>query len=120
MLSVDSSGSLDRYYNQNGLFYSGDRFYLKFLLQDQASQIFYNSFVAYLNEQKSRSHPSFKPLPVRRFNFILKPLTSIFPTSKWRRIDGWAFMEWWGMTLRGLLLGNEGEVLRKTSLILVV
>lgn len=42
-------------------------------LQDQASSdLLYNSFVAYLNEQKSRSLPSFA-LPVRRFNFILKP-----------------------------------------------
>ena len=42
-------------------------------LQDQASSdLLYNSFVAYLNEQKSRSLPSFA-LPVRQFNFILKP-----------------------------------------------
>ena len=50
-------------------------------LQDQASSdLLYNSFVAYLNEQKSRSLPLFA-LPVRRFNFILKPYL-IFNQSK--------------------------------------
>ena len=44
-------------------------FYLKFLQDQASSDLLYNSFVAYLNEQKSRSHPLFA-LPVRQFNYI--------------------------------------------------